>query len=142
AAWPLFQEIEREGGAWSALEECVIQRNVAAVSAERKLRVARRLDALTGTSDFPDLTEVPVRVLGAMPVAAPSPPLMFPQLPVIRLAAPFEWLRDASEGMLVRTGARPKIFLATLGKLADFTARATFAANFYAAGGIEAATSD
>ena len=33
---------------------------------------------------------------------------------------------------------RPKIFLANLGAPADFTARATFASNFFAAGGIEA----
>ena len=40
---------------------------------------------------------------------------------------------------LAKTGARPKVFLANLGKLSDFTARATFAKNFYEAGGIEAA---
>ena len=39
---------------------------------------------------------------------------------------------------LAKTGARPKVFLANLGKLSDFTARATFAKNFYEAGGIEA----
>ena len=40
--------------------------------------------------------------------------------------------------MLAKTGARPKIFLANLGTLAEFTARATFAKNFFEAGGIEA----
>ena len=44
--------------------------------------------------------------------------------------------------MLAETGARPKVFLANLGKLADFTARATFAKNFFEAGGIEAVTND
>ena len=34
------------------------------------------------------------------------------------------------------------MFLANLGKLSDFTARATFARNFYEAGGIEAVTND
>ena len=43
---------------------------------------------------------------------------------------------------LPKTGARPKVFLANLGKLSDFTARATFAKNFYEAGGIEAVTND
>jgi methylmalonyl-CoA mutase len=51
-------------------------------------------------------------------------------------------LRDASDAMLARTGARPKIFLANLGKLSDFTARAAFAKNFFEAGGIEAVSSD
>ncbi len=63
-------------------------------------------------------------------------------LPSIRLAEPFEALRDASDRMLARTGSRPKVFLANLGKLSDFTARATFAKNFYEAGGIEALSND
>ena len=60
-------------------------------------------------------------------------------LPRIRLAEPFERLRDASDRFLAKAGARPKVFLANLGTPSDFTARATFAKNFYEAGGIEAA---
>ena len=66
----------------------------------------------------------------------------FEPLPRIRLAEPFEALRDTSDAMLAKTGARPKVFLANLGKLADFTARAMFAKNFYEAGGIEALGND
>ena len=141
AAWTQFQEIERAGGAWAALEQGLIQRKVAAVRAEREKAVARRKDALTGTSDFPDLAEAPVAVLDVPPVTVPAYPaaLTFDALPSVRLAEPFETLRDASDRMLAQTGARPKIFLANLGKLADFTARATFAKNFFEAGGIEAA---
>ena len=40
------------------------------------------------------------------------------------------------------TGSRPKVFLANLGTLADFTARATFAKNFFEAGGIEAVANE
>ena len=58
----------------------------------------------------------------------------------MRLAEPFEQLRDASDRMLAQTGARPKIFLANLGMPADFTARASFAKNFFEAGGIAAVT--
>jgi methylmalonyl-CoA mutase len=47
-------------------------------------------------------------------------------------------LRDKSDAMLARTGARPKVFVAAVGKVSDFTSRATFARNFYEAGGIEA----
>jgi methylmalonyl-CoA mutase len=142
-AWTQFQEIERAGGAWAALEQGMIQQEVAAVRAARQLGVARREDAFTGTSDFPDLAEAPVSVLGVAPVALPPPSaLAFEPLPRIRLAEPFEALRDASDRMLARTGARPKIFLANLGTPADFTARASFAKNFFAAGGIEAAGND
>ena len=44
--------------------------------------------------------------------------------------------------MLKATGARPKVFLANLGKLSEFTARAMFAKNFYEAGGIETIAND
>ena len=44
--------------------------------------------------------------------------------------------------MLAKTGARPKIFLANLGTVAEFTARASFAKTFFEAGGIEAVTND
>jgi methylmalonyl-CoA mutase len=143
AAWTQFQEIERAGGAWAALEQGMIQQEVAAVRAARQLGVARREDAFTGTSDFPDLAEAPVSVLSVAPVVLPPPSaLAFEPLPRIRLAEPFEALRDASDRMLAHTGARPKIFLANLGTPADFTARASFAKNFFAAGGIEAAGND
>ena len=60
----------------------------------------------------------------------------------MRLAEPFERLRDRSDAILEATGARPKVFLANLGMPADFTARATFARSFFEAGGIEAIGSD
>src|SRR5262249_37331618 len=43
---------------------------------------------------------------------------------------------------LAQTGSRPTIFLANLGTPADFTARATFARNFFEAGGIAAPGND
>ncbi len=142
AAWLMFQEIEAAGGAAAALEAGLIQQRIAAVRAQREKAVARRIDALTGTSDYPDLGEAPVKVLDVKPVpraAAPTPiAIRFPALPRRRLAEPFERLRDAADRVLAQTGARPKIFLANLGAPTDFNARATFAKNFFAAGGIEA----
>jgi methylmalonyl-CoA mutase len=74
------------------------------------------------------------------PEAQPAP--TFPALPRIRLAEPFEALRDASDRALAASGTRPKVFLANLGKLADFSARTLFARNFFEAGGIEAISND
>ena len=62
----------------------------------------------------------------------------FDALPPMRLAIPFERLRDRSDEILKTTGARPKVFLASLGTSADFTARTTFARSFFETGGIEA----
>jgi methylmalonyl-CoA mutase len=143
-AWTLFQEIEAAGGAAVALEQGQIQNTIAATRAARETSTARRKDAITGTSDYPDLSELPVAVLDVAHPAVPAPKaaVTFETLPHIRLAEPFEALRDASDGMLAKTGARPKVFIANLGKASDFTARATFAKNFYEAGGIEALSND
>jgi len=143
AAWALFQEIERSGGAAAALEQGLIQKKVALVRGERQAAVARRTDVLTGTSDFADLDEPEVAVLDVAPIEPPPPATVsLDPLPSIRLAEPFEQLRDASDRMLEETGSRPKIFLANLGIPADFSPRASFARNFFAAGGIAAVSND
>jgi methylmalonyl-CoA mutase len=180
AAWKLFQEIEAADGIVAALEGGLIQNKVAQTRRERERAIATRKDPLTGTSEFPHLSEVSVSVLmpaanssspppgGGRSTAAggregvtdspsraasphpgrfaadPPPPGegKFAALPPIRLAEPFEALRDASDRMFEKTGARPKVFLATLGTPADAIARTMFAKNFFEAGGIEAVEGD
>ncbi|MGA3309084.1 MAG: methylmalonyl-CoA mutase family protein [Xanthobacteraceae bacterium] len=143
-AWAQFREIEAAGGVAAALESGLIQGEVAAVRAKRAAALARRQDALTGVSVFPNLNEADVSVLEPIPVSPTrhAQKQMFEPLPRIRFAVPFEALRDASDRLLAATGARPKIFLAALGTPADFSPRATFARNFFAAGGIEPVDSE
>jgi methylmalonyl-CoA mutase len=144
AAWNMFQDIEAADGTAAALASGLIQRKIAAVRAERATAIARRRDVLTGTTEFPDLTEVPAAVLDVAPVRPPQMPggVSFEALPALRVAEPFERLRDRSDRVLAETGERPKIFLANLGPLAVFTARKSFAKNFFAAGGIAAPDND
>jgi methylmalonyl-CoA mutase len=144
AAWAAFREIEQAGGVWAALETGLVQRHAAAVRAERERAVARRTDILTGTNEYPNINEVLPAVLDVAPVAPPKDDaaVTAAALPRIRLAEPFEQLRDASDKILAQTGARPKVFLVTLGKPADFNARANFAKNFFEAGGIEVVGSE
>ncbi|WP_457092965.1 methylmalonyl-CoA mutase family protein [Microvirga sp. P5_D2] len=73
--------------------------------------------------------------------SGPAPVAVDP-LPSTRVAEAFERLRDLSDAYLARTGSRPKVFLANLGPVSAFTARATFAKNFFEIGGIEAITND
>jgi methylmalonyl-CoA mutase len=119
----------------------LIQSKVAAVRAERAASVGHLKQALTGVSIFPAIDEAQATVLEKAPPRSPAP--AWPKasscasLPPIRLAEPFEVLRDASDKYLAARGARPKIFLACLGTQADFTPRASFARNFFEAGGIE-----
>jgi methylmalonyl-CoA mutase len=141
AAWTQFQEIERAGGAYAAVINNVIQPRVAATRTARQASIARRREVLTGASEFPNLQEARASVLKAKPLAPipyGTPKIRFAALEPIRLAAPFEALRDQSDHLLAETGARPKIFLANLGTPADFTARATFAKSLFETGGIEA----
>jgi len=140
AAWKLFQEIEKTGGPAEALRAGLIQREVAKVRDMRETAIARRKDSLVGTSDFPDLAEEPVTVLeGARSVACDNPGEQTAEpLRRMRLAEPFEALRDRSDAYLAKHGARPKVFLACLGRPADFNARASFAKSLFEAGGIAA----
>jgi methylmalonyl-CoA mutase len=141
AAWALFQEIEKAGGAFAALQQNLVQRKVAATRAVRETNIARRKEVLTGASEFPNLHEAHVAVLDATPIALASygeTKITFDALAPMRLAAPFEKLRDKSDDILKKAGARPKVFLANLGTPADFTARASFAKSFFETGGIEA----
>lgn len=141
AAWAQFQEIEKAGGAFAALQSNLIQKKVAAVRAARDANIAKRKDVLTGASEFPNLHEKRPAVLNAKPIELTpygETKITFDPLAPIRLAAPFEALRDASDEALKTNGARPRVFLANLGTPADFTARATFAKSFFETGGIEA----
>ncbi len=54
-----------------------------------------------------------------------------------RLAEMFEELRIASENYKSKTGSKPKVFLATMGTLKQFKARADFSRAFFEVGGFE-----
>ncbi|MCP4615837.1 MAG: methylmalonyl-CoA mutase [Bradyrhizobium sp.] len=145
AAWALFQETEKADGLFAALEQNVIQRKVAATRAAREVNIAKRRDVLTGASEFPNLREADIAVLDAKPIVLASygeAKFKFDPLTPMRLAAPFEALRDKSDAILKKSGQRPRVFLANLGTAADFTARATFAKSFFETGGIEAIDSE
>jgi methylmalonyl-CoA mutase len=92
AAWTLFQEIERAGGAAAALEQGLVQKKVAAARAEREKAIAERRELITGTTIFPNPDEVPVAVLQATPVVVPSVPraIQFAPLRAMRLSEPYE----------------------------------------------------
>jgi methylmalonyl-CoA mutase len=166
-AWGLFQQIEGEGGLEASLASGALQARVATVRAERMKNIARRKDAIVGVGEFANLGEAPVEVLKADPapvlarargaavvpvsrgvgdlvraaeagaslvdLAGTGVP-MVAALPPMRLAAGFEALRDKADVL----GDRAVVFLATLGSLAEFNARSTFAKNAFEAGGLAA----
>jgi methylmalonyl-CoA mutase len=140
-AWRLFQDFEAQGGMTASLRAGVPQREIAAAAAARREAIARRTLAITGTSAFPLLSETPVNVLEPTP-AGPNETPARAALPSRRDAEPYEILRAASEEQFRKTGERPKIFLANLGRPPGFAAASAFAVNFFAAAGIEAVSNE
>lgn len=139
-AWARFQALEADGGFAAALTSGGVADHLARRWEATLAAVARRRLPLTGVSEFPDL--------GAAAVARPAPPprprLAAPAatldpLPLRRLAAPFEALRDAADAA---PGGRPTVFLANLGPIAVHTTRSTWARNLFEVGGIAALTND
>ncbi|WP_299050880.1 methylmalonyl-CoA mutase family protein [uncultured Nocardioides sp.] len=113
AAWAELGRIEAEDHAADAFEA-----RVAEVVAERDRQVATRKRPLTGLSEFPSLSlEQPERTpYDAWDGVRPW-------------GAAYEAMRDDPP--------TAHVFLATLGPIAAHTARATFATNLLAAGGVD-----
>ncbi|WP_406185352.1 methylmalonyl-CoA mutase family protein [Streptomyces sp. NBC_01006] len=130
AAWEFFQTIEKAGGLAAALRSGLVADRLAATWAERSKRLAKRREPITGVSEFPLLSEKPVQ-------REPAPAGPTGGLPRVRRDEAYEALRARSDAHLAATGNRPRIFLAALGPAAAHTARATFAANLFQAGGVE-----
>ncbi|SOB85383.1 methylmalonyl-CoA mutase subunit beta [Streptomyces sp. 1331.2] len=135
AAWAWFQEIERAGGQQAALGSGLVGERIAATWAERSVKLAKRREPVTGVSEFPHLDEQPL-VREAAPAGRTG------GLPQVRRAEAYEALRDRSDALLAATGQRPKLFLASIGTAAAHTARTTFAANLFQAGGIATASTE
>ncbi len=128
-AWDWFQEIERAGGQHAALGSGLVAGRIARNWAKRTANLARRREPVTGVSEFPNLAEKPV-------VREPAPARAGGGLPRVRRSEAFEALRSRSDAFLAATGARPQLVLAALGPAAVHTARSSFAANLFQAGGI------
>ena len=130
-AWALFQDIERHGGMEAALRSGSFAATIATVARTRAARFATLQEGLIGVNRFPSIEAPPIAVLDVAPRAEPD---RAGALPCLRDALPFEALRDAAQAM----SATPTVFLATLGPPAAHGARATYAANVFAAAGIAA----
>ena len=117
AGWAEFGRIEESGGIAAALADGSLQSRIDEIAARREEQVSRRTRPLTGLTEFPHLAET-------LPERDPDPAAA----DVRRYGASFEALRDEP--------AATPVFLATMGSIAAHTARATFASNLFAAGGI------
>ena len=127
AAWDVFTTVEGAGGAAAALDDGSLAAALDGTWTRRAERIAHRRDPITGVSEFPNLAET-------LPQRTPAP--VAPDeggLPRRRYAQVFEKLRDRADAH----ATRPVAFLATLGKLAQYTARVSFATNLLHSGGVD-----
>jgi methylmalonyl-CoA mutase len=140
-AWALFQDVERRGGMAAALIAGHPQSLVEKTANERLTATELRRDGIIGTNLHPNLREKLPAIAANVPTPAIArgPVTVKPLVPR-RRAEPFEALRRRTEAHLARTGARPKVFLATFGPRKQHAARAEFSAGFFAAGGFETVT--
>lgn len=133
AAWRFFRTIERDGGQAAVLRSGRLRTDLATTWAQRSKKLATRREPVTGVSEFPFLSEKPV-------VRNPAPEQPAGGLPRVRRDEAYEDLRARSDAHLAATGSRPRVFLAAIGPAAAHTARTSFAANLFQAGGIEPVT--
>lgn len=141
-AWQRFQDIEKTGGIIKSLESGTLQREITATARVRDTAIATGKQLLTGTSAFPllgsdGITVTPWPIAPALTGQGLTSPLAPHQL-----SAPFEELRDAADRVTNRTGHTPTVFLASMGTIADHTARTTWVKNQLAVAGIASLVSD
>lgn len=157
-AWSLFQEIESKGGILAVLKDGSLQAQIAETWEARVKNIAKRKDPITGVSEFPNILEEDVVreepdyaaliakiakadvTIGSLAKSGTGETVT--ALPAHRLAEDFEKLRDGADAYKATKGDFPKIFSANMGAIAKHTARATFAKNFFEAGGIQAITNN
>lgn len=150
AGWAMFQEIERAGGMAAAIQDGMLPARIRETAAERAKNAAKRREAIIGVSEYANLDEQPLETVDLKSAAAAASAdwrrgakLLDTamasgegRLTLQPVAGPYEALRDASNAYADSNGAGPAVFLANIGALAAFTARATFASNAFAAGGL------
>lgn len=130
AAWDVFQEVEAAGGFRAAVAAGIVNERIATVRDRRRADVNRRRAAITGLTEFPNIDEV-------VPLAFDSPAGTPADGSLVwhRWTEDVETLRQRVD-VAAAAGVRPAVFLATIGTPATFTARATFAKNFFEVVGI------
>ncbi len=136
-----FKSIEAQGGILASLRSGALAKDIDKVAGEQANLIRTRKRPITGVSEFPDITEDGPRFSpGPMPEQPALPPAADTAKPLLmrRSASEFEALRMRSDALKASTGSRPRVALINIGSPTDFTARATFAKNFFGAGGIKA----
>jgi methylmalonyl-CoA mutase len=127
-AFELLRGIEGAGGVSAFLASGSLMERISASRREWQDRLRTRKEARTGVSEYAQAAET----IGASTVESES----------WHFDEDFEELRLLTDIFRARTGRRPSVVVATLGRPAEFSARQSWLTNLLAAGGIEAEVLD
>ncbi|MDQ0197386.1 methylmalonyl-CoA mutase subunit beta [Neobacillus ginsengisoli] len=145
-AWEFFQEIEANGGILNVVKTSWLQREVAVVNEKRQLDIFTREKSIIGTNVYANLEEEGFtgkkrsdRLFSSNRQKGQHPIQPIPQL---RLAEPYETLRNKAVGLKEKIGTQPMVGMICLGILKHHKAKVDFIKGFLAVGGIYGAASD
>ena len=134
-AWKLFQRIEEAGGYTKAVAAGWMADEIAKARGAREKAISSRRKVLVGVNNYPDLN-------GKALEAEPAPVAGVASFAQVRLAEPFEKIRERTAGHARETGRIPQVLLLKRGDVKMRTARANFALNFFGCAGFEIAESE
>ena len=134
-AWKLFQAIEAEGGYTPAMVSGMIDRELETTRVARRKAISSRRRTLVGVNNYPNLNE-------KTPETEGLPQLDHDAFPALRLAEPFEKIRERTARHTALTGRCPKVLLLKRGDLKMRMARANFCFNFLGCGGFDIVESE
>jgi methylmalonyl-CoA mutase len=130
AAWKLLQQTEAEGGYGKAMASGTIPQALAETRAARAKAYSSRRRALVGVNNYPNVTE---KTPGAeIPAAEPAA-----GLPQVRIAEPFEKIRQRTTEHARTAGRYPKVLLLKRGDVKMKGARSNFCLNFFGCAGFD-----
>ena len=135
AAWKLFQQVEAEGGYAKALAAGSIGKALAESRAARDKAYSSRRRALVGVNNYPNVGEkTPEAGLPAPAADAPAPQ--------VRIAEPYEKIRQRTTAHAKVTGRYPKVLLLKRGDVKMKGARSNFCFNFFGCAGFDMVESE
>ena len=128
-AWKLLQRTEAEGGYAKALASGSIARALAETRAAREKTYSSRRRALVGVNNYPNVAEKTPDA--ELPAGNGSP------LPQVRVAEPFEKIRQRTAQYALEAGRYPKVLLLKRGDPKMKGARSNFCLNFLGCAGFD-----
>ncbi len=128
-AWKLLQQTEAEGGYAKALAAGTIEKALAETRTSREKAYSARRRALVGVNNYPNVGEKTPEADCPAPEAS--------ALPQVRLAEPYEKIRERTNEHARAAGRYPKVLLLKRGDVKMKGARSNFCFNFFGCAGFD-----